>query len=84
MAAADASTTFNPVEITQPSLEQAASVERLSNIHGERAERSANVLPTGQRAPSFSPVRPIPEFLRVAGGPEDTPECNHVMGWENH
>lgn len=45
--------------------------------------RARDFLLTGQWAPSFPAVRPIPDFLALPGVAEDLPECNHIMGQEN-
>lgn len=83
MAAADPTATFHPVEYTKSWLEVPASVERYQSLYGLRAAQANNFLLTGEWAPSFPPVRAIPDFLAAAGVAEDRPECNHVMGQEN-
>lgn len=83
MAAADPSASFHPIEYAKEWLEKPASVERFKEVYAQQADNAEDFLLTGQWAPSLPQVRPIPDFLKVAGGPDDVPECNHIMGQEN-
>lgn len=83
MAANGETKVYHPVEYTKRWLDVAASVERFRAVYGRRAEAALDFLRSGQWAPSFPIVRPIPDFLAIRGVAEDLPECNHLMGEEN-
>lgn len=83
MAANGTTKAYHPFEYTKRWLEVPASVERFQDVYGTRVDGANLFLRTGQWAPSFPPLRAIPDFLALAGAPVDNPECNHIMGEEN-
>lgn len=83
MGTAGAIKVFHPVEYTKRWLEVPASEELFKQVYGQRSEKAKEFLLTGQWAPRYLPLRAIPDFLSEAGGPEDLPECNRIMGQGN-
>ncbi|OSX73408.1 hypothetical protein BU14_0350s0001 [Porphyra umbilicalis] len=83
MAAAPAGAMFHPKEFEAAYPECGSTWEKFSAAYGERAMTMLDYLVSGQWAPSFPPVRALPDFLAVQSSTEDHPECSHIMGTAN-
>lgn len=83
MAAAPATATFHVAEYHKAWLESASTPEQFKSVYGSRADKCDDFLASGQWAPSFPSVRPLPGFLAAAADIDDRPGCNHKMGVEN-
>jgi len=82
MAAAP-NATFHPAEFTAAYFSGDVSWDTFLATYGERAVGMRDYLLSGQWAPSFPPVRALPNFLAVSTSGEDAPECSHLMGLAN-
>jgi len=84
MAAAPPTATFHPREYTDGWLQMEETWDKFVGVYGNRARDALDFLSSGQWAPSFPPLRPMPDFLAVTGSAEDeAPLCNHGMGTAN-
>lgn len=83
MARAGSETTFHPSQYARVWLDVPPSWERFRSVYGHVADQTRDFLASGQWAPSFPPLRPIPDFLAKEGAHEDMPACNHKLGQGN-
>jgi len=71
MAAAPATASFHPHEYTHRWLRMNESWEQFVAVYGDRARAALDFLASGHWAPSFPLIRPMPDFLAVAGSADD-------------
>jgi len=74
---------FHPAEYTAAYFDGDVSWESFLATYGDRALATRDYLLSGQWAPSFPPVRALPDFVSVGTSAEDAPECSHKMGSAN-
>jgi len=84
MAVLPTTASVHPEHFTHGWLRMTETWEQFLGVYGDRARDARNFLLTGEWAPSFPPLRPLPDFLSVAGSVEDeAPLCNHGLGSAN-
>lgn len=83
MANAGRNASFHPLQNTRALLDVPAFWERFHSVHGALADKTRDVLVSGEWAPSYPPVRAFPVFLAEKSAADDEPNCKHQLGSEN-